>query len=115
MEINIVDGIFVYKLFDKRDSFPFDIVRMPNLGGNIPEHIFYGSWMAEILRIGRATLYYQDFLSRVKQLYYRMVKQGGSEKKLQHHLGKILLRYEEVLKRYNKTRQEIVDEIITVG
>ena len=81
MEINIVDGIFVYKLFDKRDSFPFDIVRMPNLGGNIPQHIFYGSFMAEILRIGRATLYYLDFLTRVKQLYCRMAKQGGNKEK----------------------------------
>ena len=40
LEINISDGIFVYKLFDKRDSFPFFIVRMPNKSGNIPSHFF---------------------------------------------------------------------------
>ena len=52
----IKDGMFVYKLFDKRDSFPFEIVRMPNLKSNIPDHVFYGSFIAEVLRIGRATL-----------------------------------------------------------
>ena len=47
LEITIVDGIFVFKLFDKRDNFPFFIVRMPDLSGNIPSHVFYGSVMSE--------------------------------------------------------------------
>ena len=55
LDITIMDGIFVYKLFDKRDGFPFTIIRMPDKRGNIPSHIFYGSIMSEFLRIGRAT------------------------------------------------------------
>ena len=31
LDINVSNGIFVYKLFDKRDNFPFYIVRMPDL------------------------------------------------------------------------------------
>ena len=81
MHIAITDGLFVHKLFDKRDSFPFEIVRMPNLEGNIPDHVFYGSFLAEVLRIGRATLFYVDFLPRVGKLYLRMRNQGGSRKK----------------------------------
>ena len=30
-DITIKSNIFVYKLFDKRDKFPFFIVRMPHL------------------------------------------------------------------------------------
>ena len=45
LEIYVCDGIFIYKLFDKRDGFPFFIVRMPDLNGNIPSHVFYGSVM----------------------------------------------------------------------
>ena len=40
LDINIVDGKFVYKLFDKRNAFPFFIVRMPDYSGNIPAHVF---------------------------------------------------------------------------
>ena len=36
LDIIIVDGIFVYKLFGKRDAFRFFIVRMPHVSGNIP-------------------------------------------------------------------------------
>ena len=43
LDISVKNDMFVYKLFDKRDSFPFFIVRMPDLSGNIPDHVFYGS------------------------------------------------------------------------
>ena len=61
LDITITDGIFVYKLFDKRNGFPFNIIRMPDKRGNIPSHVFYGSIMSEFLRIARATLLYHDF------------------------------------------------------
>ena len=37
LDITIEEGLFVYKLFDKRDDFPFSIVRMPR---NISDHVF---------------------------------------------------------------------------
>ena len=40
MDITSKDNIFVYKLFDKRDKFPFFILRMPYLSSNIPSLIF---------------------------------------------------------------------------
>ena len=30
VDISIVDGLFIYKLYDKRDDFPFHIIRMPD-------------------------------------------------------------------------------------
>ena len=36
-----VEGIFAYKLFDKRDKFPFFIVRMPYLSNIIPSFLYY--------------------------------------------------------------------------
>ena len=29
LDMSIIKGTFLYKLFDKRDSFPFSVVRMP--------------------------------------------------------------------------------------
>ena len=77
IDITIADGIFVYKLFDKRDGFPFFIVRMPDLSEKIPSHVFYGSVMCEFLRIARSTLLYKDFLYAIISLYEMMLNQGG--------------------------------------
>ena len=41
--IYIENGEFHTRLFDKRDNFGFDIVRMPFYCSNIPGKMFYGS------------------------------------------------------------------------
>ena len=82
LDISIKDGIFVYKLFDKRDAFPFFIVRMPYLCSNIPTFIFYGTFKSEVLRIAKNTLKYGDFKPRIVSLFIRMVNQGGNFNKL---------------------------------
>ena len=48
LDICIEGGTFVYKLFDKRDAFPFFIVRMPHLCSNIPSAILYFHLLANI-------------------------------------------------------------------
>ena len=50
------DNIFIFKLFDKSDKFPFFSVRMTHLSSNISSSIFYGSLYSELLRIARCTL-----------------------------------------------------------
>ena len=56
LDIRVEDNQFVYRLYDKRDAFPFSIVRMPYLSSNIPKKIFYSALVGEFLRIARATL-----------------------------------------------------------
>ena len=51
--IKIRDNRFPITFYDKRDGFPFFIVRMPYLYSNTK--IFYSAFGAEILRIARAT------------------------------------------------------------
>ena len=47
LDITIKDGIYVYKLFDKRDTFSFHIVRKPSLCSIIPSRIFYATILSE--------------------------------------------------------------------
>ena len=110
IDITIVDGIFVYKLFDKRDGFPFFIVRMPDLSGNIPSHVFYGSVMSEFLRIARCTLLYKDFLSAIISLYKRMLNQGGTEIKLLMQIRKAFNRHSSSFS-FDKTSKQIVEDV----
>ena len=111
LDITIKDGIFVYKLYDKRDQFPFFIVRMPHMSSNIPSCIFYGASFSELLRIARCSLLLDDFIERASALLKRMISQGGNKKTLSKQIKKAMIRYPDVFKKYNKTFQQI-DSII---
>ena len=108
LDIRIADGLFVYRLFDKRDAFPFFIVRMPHLSSNIPSSIFYSSIYSELLRIARCTLYFTDFISKATQLLNRMSKQGGIHDVMMCQLRKAVGRYPEIFRKYGKSSNEIV-------
>ena len=56
LDITVKDGVFIYKLFDKRDTFPFFIVPMPYIDSNILKSIFYSALEGEFLRKGRSSL-----------------------------------------------------------
>ena len=111
LEINVSDGIFVYKLFDKRDNFPFFIVRMPDLSGNIPSHVFYGSVMSEFLRIARSTLLYSDFLPVASNLLKRMINQGGAKDRLLQQISKAIRRHPDAFRQFSKKAKEIVGDL----
>ena len=113
LDITVQDGCFVYKLFDKRDNFPFFIVRMPDLRGNIPSHVFYGSVMSEFLRIARSTLLYKDFVPSAISLFKRMRNQGGSEAALLNQVKKALTRHSEAF-NFRKSASQIIADI-TIG
>ena len=60
LDLTLVDGHLDVKLCDKRDSFPFAIVRLPFLSSNIPTTMFYSSIGADILRIGRVSSSFEN-------------------------------------------------------
>ena len=113
LDIEIKNGKFVHKLFDKRDAFPFFIVRMPDLSGNIPEHVFYGSISAEFLRIARATLLYEDFVVKSKELTQRMLKQGAIHHKIRRCLGKAFNRHPNAFSSFNTNVISLKRDIVT--
>ena len=41
LDIKIVDQVFVFNQYDKRDDFPFSIVRLPFACSNMPSKLFY--------------------------------------------------------------------------
>ena len=112
LDIQIQDGKFVYKLYDKRDSFPFFIVRMPHLYSNIPKNIFYSALVGEILRIARSTLRLEDFLPKAQQLIKRMTNQGADKTKSYYSLIKLTRKHKEEFSKYNVNNKIIINEIL---
>jgi hypothetical protein len=84
---------------------------MPDLSGNIPSHVFYGSIMSEFLRIARCTLLYSDFLSSAISLFKRMINQGGSEEQILKQIRKAVTRHPLPFQKYNKRARDIMNDI----
>ncbi len=112
LDITIKDGIFVYKLYDKRDAFPFSIIRMPYTSSNIPESIFYSAMVGEFLRIARSTLLYEDFLPKACELIRRLNNQGAKRYISSRNLRKVIHRHQEEFSRFNVNPEQIINDII---
>ena len=109
--IYIENGEFHTRLFDKRDNFGFDIVRMSFYCSNIPSKMFYGSIGAEFLKITRATNKIEDLSRTSKQLLSRMLKQNGQMRRFKFSLIKTIQRHQEVFIKYNKSIEQVMQAI----
>ena len=112
LDISIKDGIFVYKLFDKRDAFPFSIVRMPHKDSNMPESIFYSSFVGELLRIARSTLLFEDLKVKAKVFIERMRSQGAENAKLDCSLRRIIIRHISEFGRFQLSLDSLVRQLL---
>ena len=112
LDITIKDVIFVYKLYDKRDTFPFSIVRMPYTSSNIPENTFYSAMVGEFLRIARSTLLYEDFLPKAIELIHRLNNQGAKGKLATRNIQKVMHRHQDDFSRFGVDFQQIINDVI---
>ena len=110
LDIRVEEGVFVYKLYDKRDDFPFSIVRMPHLCSNIPKKIFYSALMGEYLRIARATLLLSDFEPKAIDLVQRMINQGGDRRGVEKFLLKIIKRHPESFSQFRIKPEDLIQK-----
>ena len=113
LDLNIslnVNG-FETGLYDKRDAFPFSIVRMPYKCSNIPSNIFYASIGAEILRIGRTCSSSQAFLLSARKLLQRMNKQGARALRIRKTLSKVFER-ESVFRKFASNKEEFITDLL---
>ena len=113
LDIEIRDGKFIFKLYDKRDAFPFSIVRMPHMESNIPKSTFYSALMGEFLRIGRSSLLLQDFLPRAKELLHRMRVQGSNELQTHKSLSKLIRNHLDVFTPLNPNTNMLLETVLS--
>ena len=111
LDITVENDIFRYKLFDKRDAFPFFIVRMPQKDSNIPVKIFESSIYSEILRISRCTLYLEDVVPRITELFARMKNQGAKLSSLKKQVKKCFDRFPDAFIKFGKSFEEFLSEV----
>ena len=76
LRISIFRGKFKYSSYDKRDDFNFKICSYPNLKGNIPTKASYGVYMSQLVRFCEINQTYHSFLSDIKTMTQKFVRQG---------------------------------------
>ena len=74
--ITIDNGRYSTAVFDKRDSFTFNIVNFPHLSSNIPSKPAYGVYISQLVRIGRICSNFVQFKLRHYTLTQKLMKQG---------------------------------------
>ena len=93
MQVSIDRGNFITKVYNKTDSFPFDVISMPFLESNICEKICYKVFYSQILRYQRLCSNIEDFCSRTKMLGCQLMERGYEFGKLSREFVKVLNNY----------------------
>ena len=101
LNIIIKEGTIIYKLFGKRDCFPFSIVRMSHIESNIPLNVFYSAITGGFLRIASSTLCLRDFISKAKELLEYMKQKASKGGNTGASLRKTILAYRESFQRFS--------------
>ena len=112
LAINIIGDEFDYKLFDKRDAFPFFIVRFPYYSSNMPAKMFFSTISAEILRICRASAQYDSFINACNPFMKRMANQGAVKHKVRMSLSKLFSRHFQEFNKYGYTKVHLINTIV---
>ena len=108
LNIKTKDGRFQFGLFDKRDSFPFSIVRMPDQSSNVPSSIVHSDIGAESLRVARASNNPESFSTAIKPLIARMSRQGVSIGKINSSILKFFNKHNSDSNNVCQSKQELL-------
>ena len=111
LDIAVKEGKFDHKLYDKRDSFNFSIVRFPYKDSNIPSKMFHSTIGAEVLRICRATSTYNSFLMCCEPFIFRMSNQGANKRSIHNVISKFINRHQEAFLKFKLPLQQIALDI----
>ena len=100
MQINVSNGTFHTKLYDKRRDFSFNVVSFPNLISNVPSKQSYGIFVGELFRLCKSSSKLDDFIVEVKALISKLIKQKFDKNTLYQRLGCFLKSRPACLSKY---------------
>ena len=76
LSITLRNGFFSYKSYDKRDDYTFEVIKYPDLSGNIPIKPSYGVFVSQCKRFAEVNSVLQNFVEDIKTLHSRLIMQG---------------------------------------
>ena len=91
--VSIFRGKFLYKSYDKRKDFNFEVVKFPHLHGKIPRKPSYGVFTSQLLRFCEVNGTVKNFCNDVQDTIKIFVKQGFDKLKLMGHYKSFCEKY----------------------
>ena len=76
LHIEIADGKFTYRKYDKRADFNFEVINYPFLGSNIPQQPSYGVFISQLIRFCEINCNVSEFKSDIDLLVTKLVAQN---------------------------------------
>ena len=76
LAISIDNDIYIYKSYDKRKDFNFDIINYPDLHSNVPLSPSYGVFTSQLVRFCDVNSQTEFFKSDIKLLVQKLVQQN---------------------------------------
>ena len=93
MCVQVKDGIFETKVFNKTDGFPFSVVSLPHLGTNMGKDVCYRVFYGEVLRYVRLCSLIGDFEVRVRKTGLMLLARSYEFRGLRSQFSKVLAKY----------------------
>ena len=109
--ITVDNNTFNTKIYDKRDAFPFEIVSLPDLHGNITESSAYGVLKGQIIRYARNTSGFMDFTERIATIVKKIKEKGYTKSKIMNTLKACFSKYSWILRKYERTVNDVLKAV----
>ena len=101
MFVSVRDGYFKTKVYNKTDSFPFNVVSMPFLESNISLKVCYKVFFSQVLRYQRLCSFKHDFEDRVYSLGKSLEERGYKMDKLGKEFRQVVSNYRSEFERWD--------------
>ena len=110
LDLNIIvkHTKFETDVYDKRDAFPFFIVRMPYRDSNIPARMFYEAVTSEILRIVRTKSSKEMFQKLITILLTKMYRQGCENIQLKIRMDRLFAKRFEIFTTFRSNAKSFI-------
>ena len=83
--VSIHQGKFVYKLYDKRNEFNFNVINYPFACGYIPKTPSHGIFISQLIRFCNMNSSFKHYVSNCHDFYTKLVNQNFDIRRLKRN------------------------------
>ena len=106
LEISLINGQIVYRSYDKRNSYEFEVIKYPDLSSNVPKTPSYAVFSSQMIRFCEVNSSFEQFKLDTIHLYNKLVAQSFDKQILKAKFRKF---YGNNIVRWSKFGQDIIE------
>ena len=107
------EGQIQTSLYDKRNSYNFNVVRFPHKSITILSKMFFATISTEILQICRATSSVVQFIKTSKVFLHQMLRQGADPLSVKKVLVKMINSHALQFEKYKTNNRDLIQQLLT--